>query len=190
MEMTRNRLLIAIGALTSLLPTVVLFQALNVLFFVPLLVGLGCVVAGFAKVPPAAKARATIIGSVACLAAAIGPMIFFAYANRTGYPVKIVLPVGFHGEFSIVKNQAIGQDVELQDGVWVYELPPSGELLIKDGTPFHRWHSETYCDANGKPVAVESLGVTAGSEVTGPNSSMGSTAYDGTTYRWQTVDAR
>src|SRR5262249_27643228 len=122
-------------------------------------------------------------------AAAVGPFALAAYANRSGNPIRIVLPVGYRGEFSIVKDRTKGQDLNLQDGVWVFEIPASGVLLVNDDYPFYMWHQASYVYSDGRAARVESLGTTAGSIQTGPRSSRASTDYDGTMHRWKVVDA-
>ena len=124
-----------------------------------------------------------------CLAAAIGPFVLGAYANRSGKPIKIVIPAGFRGEFSILKDRAKGQNLRLQDGVWVFEIPATGELIVNDDYPFYMWHQATYVYSDGCAAMVESLGVTAGSIQASPRSSRSSTEYDGTRHRWKVVGA-
>jgi hypothetical protein len=187
--MKRNPLLICMGLLTAVLPTICLFLSVNIYFFVPLVVGLGCVVVGCVKMPEAGKRPAAAVGLILCLLAAAGPFALAAYANRSGNPIRIVLPAGFRGEFSIVKNRIEGQDLELQDSVWVFEIPASGVLVVKDDYPFYMWHQESYVYSDGRLARVKSLGTTPGSIQTGPGSSSGSTDYDGTTHHWKVVDA-
>jgi hypothetical protein len=163
--------------------------SVNILFFVPLLVGFGCVFVGCRKSSEAGKESAMHVGLILCLAAAIGPFALSAYFNRPGKPVKIVLPEGFRGEFSIIKDREHGQDLKLRDGEWLFEIPAGGVLVVNDDRPFYRWHRESVVYSDGRPAMVESLGVAAGSITTGPGSSHASTDYDGTEHRWKVLDA-
>lgn len=189
MHTTRNPLLVCVGLLTGVLPTTCLFLSVNIYFFVPLVVGLGCVVAGCFRMTEPRKRSATRIGLFLCVAAALGPFVLAAYANRSGYPIRIVVPAGLRGEFSIVKDRVKGQELNLQGGAWVFEIPATGELVVNDDYPFYMWHQATYVYSDGRPARVESLGVSAGKIQTGPNSARASTEYDGTTHRWKVVDA-
>ena len=187
--MTRNPLLILIGAVTAVLPTSLLFLSVNILFFIPLLVGLGCVFFGCRKSPEAGKELATRVGLFLCLTATIGPFALTEYFNRPGKPIKIVLPEGFRGEFSIVKDRQQGQDLKWQDGAWLFEIPASGVLVVNDDYPFYRWHRESVVYSDGRPALAESLGVAAGSMNTCSGGSRASAHYDGTTHRWKVLDA-
>jgi hypothetical protein len=185
MHTTRNPLLISIGLLTAILPTTCLFMSVNILFFIPLVVGLGGVVAGCFKMSEADKRSTTVIGLFLCVTAAVGPFALAAYANRSGYPIRIVITAGHRGEFSIVKHRGKGEDLRFQDGAWLFEIPANGVLVVNDDYPFYMWHKARYVYSDGRPARVESLGVTAGNIQTGPNSSRSSTAYDRTTHRWK-----
>jgi hypothetical protein len=187
MDKKRNWKLIVIGLATTLLPTTCLFLRLNVLFVIPLVVGLGCIVVGILKMSKTHQPRITKGGLIFCLLAAISPFALATYANRTGSPIKIVLPVGFHGEFSIEKDRAHGQSLKRQDGVWLFEIPANGVLIVNNQKPFFMWHDETVIYSDGRAVQVQSLGVWAGSIPT-ENGAKGSTDYDGTSIRWKTVD--
>jgi hypothetical protein len=189
MTATRNPLLACIGLATAVVPSTCLFVSVNIYFFVPLLVGLASVVVGCLKMAETAKRTATALGLALCLAAAIGPFALAAYANRSGKPIRIVIPAGYRGEFSIEKDRSKGQDLKLQDGVWVFVIPADGRLVVDDDYPFYMWHQASYVYSDGRPAQVESLGVTAGTIQTGPGSSRGSTDFDGTTHRWRVVDA-
>jgi hypothetical protein len=185
----RNPALYSMGLFTAVVPTVCLFFSVNMLFFVALVVGLGCVMTGDVEMQATVKRRATLFGLIICMAAAIGPFALAVYENRSGNPIRLVLPVGFRGEFSIVKNHANGQELKLRDGAWVFEIPASGVLVVNDDYPWHMWHEESFVYSDGHTERVESLGTTAGNIQTGSGSSTGSTDYDGTTNRWKVVDA-
>lgn len=138
LHMTRNPLLICIGLLTAVLPTTLLFVGVNMLFFVPLVVGLGSVVVGCLRISAAKKRTVTGVGVFLCLAAATCPFALAAYANRSGKPIRIVLPEGYRGRFAIVKDRVKGRSLVFESGAWVFEIPPSGELVVNDDHPFLR----------------------------------------------------
>jgi hypothetical protein len=69
-----------------------------------------------------------------------------------------------------------------------YQIPEEGKLASNDIGPFFAWHKEVFEYEDGTVVDAESLGTTAGSKVTGPNSNKSSTDYDGTTIRWRVSD--
>ena len=72
--------------------------------------------------------------------------------------------------------------------MWIFDIPSTGVLIVKDDHPFYRWHQEIHLYADGHPASLESLGTTAGTIQTGPGTSKGSTAHDGTTHRWRVVE--
>ncbi|OAI39469.1 hypothetical protein AYO40_05735 [Planctomycetaceae bacterium SCGC AG-212-D15] len=93
-------------------------------------------------------------------------------------PIKVILPTGYTGNFFIVRDRVLGQDLVQRDGFWVFEVPDSGILRIKDDDPFYQWHGEVVVDRGGHPVIVRDLG-------TSPGTSEGST--DGTTHGWEAI---
>ena len=108
-----------------------------------------------------------------------------AGCSDSGKPVLFILPNGFKGEFQIVKDSSNGVDLVEQNGEWVFNIPPSGRLKVKDDRPFYRWHSERARYANGQSVSCEGGETRAGSRSTGPNGLEGSTDFDGTTHTWR-----
>jgi len=74
-----------------------------------------------------------------------------------GRPIKIVLPVGYEGEFSIVEDPLNGQPLVMERGEWVFRIPPEGVLAVKDLQPFRVWHKETHVFSDGQP-ALHSVG--------------------------------
>jgi hypothetical protein len=180
--------LIAIGLLTAILPTTCLIFSVNTLFFVPFLVGFATAVIGCLRIPGRARGTVTALGVMLCLVATVVPFALRAYIGRSGKPVTIVLPAGYEGEFSIVRHRTRGQDVRPKDGEWIFEIPENGVLVVKDDSPFYRWHKTYYLYADGSPAKVKSLGTSSGSSGTGPNAYSGSTDYDGTEHRFEVID--
>ena len=181
----------AVGTFTAVVPTALLFLGVNMLFFVPLLVGATCVLFGFLNDKPDSQKWPSRLGIAACILAALGPFLISAYANRSGNPIRIILPAEFTGDFSIVRDHENGTTVELEDGVWVYRIPESGALRVVNDWPFFMWHPPTqFVDTNGKTVAVQHMGTSGGSKRTPPNTTVSSTAYDGTTHSWRVQSGR
>ena len=186
MEKKRSPLLAGIGLLTTLFPSSFLFRVPDIhyfspYFYVPLVIGIGCAAAGCVKRAVPAKGRATKIGLILCLISTVLPFTI----DWKGKPIRIVLPVSFRGEFSIVKDRTSGQELKLQDGVWVFEIPASGVLFVKEDYPFFMWHNMRYAYSDGRPLSrrsVEEFGLAAA------DPSPGYPESDGTTHRWK-VDA-
>jgi len=112
---------------------------------------------------------------VAALMAAAG-------CSSSGKPVLFVLPAGFRGEFRVVKDSAQGAELVERGGEWVFEIPPSGVLRVKDDRPFYRWHVERARYPDGRAVTIEGVGTRAGFSASQGDSS---TDYDGTTHTWR-----
>lgn len=165
-------------------PTALLFWSVNVLFVVPFVVGAVVALIGYIKASESLNRRMTFIGATLCALAALGPFVVAAYVGREGWPVKIILPAKWSGEFSIVKDRKTGAPPEFVDGAWVFRIPNSGALIVSDDHPFYRWHMEVIVDENGAAVFATGHGIQAGEIRTGPGSWRASSDYDGTTHRW------
>lgn len=107
----------------------------------------------------------------------------------SGRPIKIVLPDAYAGPFSIVKDRRRGAELASENGVWVFEIPADGVLVVKDDAPFYQWHAQWVVDRSGRDIQVRELGTRPGKIKTGANSSSASTDFDGTTHRWEVVSA-
>jgi len=183
---TNNKLLISVGAFTAIIPTAWLFLGANMLFFVPLFVGAACLLIGFLNDAPNSQKRFSRFGIAACVLATLGPFLISAYANRSGSPIRIILPADYDGEFSIVRDRENGTTAERENGIWVYRIPESGVLNVTNDHPFFMWHPPiNFIDTNGNLIAAEDMGTIGGSKRTSPNTTIGSTDYDGTTHSWR-----
>ncbi len=158
MYATRNPLLVVVGLSTAILPTICLFVSLNLLFPIPLVVGLACALAGTVKNWPATNRAWTAVGLMICLTSAVGPFALRAIGDRPGKPLRIVLPVGYKGEFSIVSDPKNGMQLQFRDGRWVFEIPDSGVLYVSNTHLFHVWHQEEYFYSDGRRANVRSRG--------------------------------
>ncbi|MBN9523822.1 hypothetical protein J0H58_35815 [bacterium] len=185
-----NPPLVVLGLATAALPTACLGLMANPFFLAPFAVGVGCVLAGCLPIPRVRRWTAAAVGAVVCGAAVGVPLVLATPADREGRPVRIVLPVGYRGGFSVVKDGRTGKRVEVRDGEWVYEIPADGMLVVADDGPLYLWHRERYVYADGKPARAESVGTTGGRAETplGPGSYT-SGRLNGTTHTWRVVDA-
>ena len=96
-----------------------------------------------------------------------------------GRAVKVVVPNAFSGEARVVFDPEHGGAPEHEGLYYVYRIPPSGELRVRDQALFFRFHHETvrYADGTEAPVArVYSIG--------GSNGLTSSTEFPGTSHVW------
>jgi hypothetical protein len=177
----KNTVLVGIGAATAVFPTALLFLQVNLLFTVPLIVGIAVSCVGLTT-NKGSKPQIPAIILAGC--AWVVPFVVTSILRRSGLPIEFVVPDDFHGSIELVKDRKGGYDLNPKGGKYVIVVPATGVLRIKDGSPFHRWHTESCRDTSGKPRNLEGGGVTAGSRQTGLGSSDGSTDCDGTTYYW------
>lgn len=178
---SKNAVLVGVGAATAIVPTALLFLQFSLLFVVPLVVGIVVACIGLAT-DEGSKLHLPAIVLAVC--AWPGPFALTAILDRPGLPIEFIVPANFHGSIELVKDRKAGSELTPQGGKYVIVVPATGVLRIKDGSPFHRWHTESCRDTSGKPRNLEGGGVTAGNCQTGPNGSEGSTDCDGTTYDW------
>lgn len=112
----------------------------------------------------------------------IAVVLIAAGCNNSGKPVLFVLPADFRGEFRIVKDSVGGVELVERNGEYVFEIPPSGVLRVKNDRPFYRWHVERAPYLDGRVVEIEGIGSAAGYN---PGKGGSSTEYDGTTHAWR-----
>jgi hypothetical protein len=99
--------------------------------------------------------RIGYIGLVLAFVLALG---LIEYANRTGYPVRIVVPDNYKGKFWIVVDKVKGQTPNLENGTWVFNIPQSGILTVNDDSAFTILHQEDCVYASGQPFQVTNDG--------------------------------
>ena len=146
--MKRSPSLLFAGLFTLTVPTTLLWLSLNMLFFLPLVVGLGCAVAGRTKMSETERQRATGLGLVLCLVAALGPFALAGYLDREGKPIRVIVPRNYRGEFLIIEAPE-GRDLPLRKGEYVCVIPENGKLLVKSLAAFNRWHTESFVFDDG-----------------------------------------
>jgi hypothetical protein len=188
----QNRHLILAGAFTAIVPTLLLFLGVNSLFIATLLIGSLSMFIGWFIPSDPTRNNSLRFGMLAlCAVVTVSPFALSAYFERTGYPITIVVPEDFVGDFSIVRHREIGIEPQFEDGHWVFRIPESGSLTISDDHPFYVWHSPIkFVDSIGRPRIGESLGTTGGSVKTGPSTWSGSTDHDGTSHSFSVESTR
>jgi hypothetical protein len=148
---------LVIGVLTATIPTFLLFQAVTFLFVVPLALGLLCILLGVIALRTEGRFRphAGWIAFVIMLIAVALPFEMIAYHDRSGSPIVLVIPNGYRGPVKLIIDREQGKDVPLSDGRYTYQIPEGGTLVIKDDSPFRRWHSMSATYANGKTIPID-----------------------------------
>jgi hypothetical protein len=151
---------IIVGTLLATLPTFVLFQMVTLLFVVPLVLGLLCVLLGVTALRKEGKFVRHVgwIAVTLMLVAVILPFGMIAYHNRLGYPIVLVVPEGYRGPVRLIIDRQQGVDVRLIDEKYTYHIPETGMLLIKDDSPFRQWHSMTAMYTDGKLIPIDHPG--------------------------------
>jgi len=71
--------------------------------------------------------------------------------DRSGAPIKIVIPKNYTGPISIVLASE-GEEIPLVDGTYLVEIPADGVLRVKSFRPFERWHQQSACYDDGSPL--------------------------------------
>jgi hypothetical protein len=181
MRTGKNVFVFGLGVATAVIPTAILVLCVNLLFFMPLVIGVAVFCLGLRK-SNASAIEWTVFLLV--LFAWIGPFLITSYLSRSGPPVEFVVPRGFTGTIEVIEDPNQGEHLRFEHGIFVIEVPTSGVVRLNKTYPFHRWHEEFCRDVDGKPKQLEGQGTTAGGRRTGPNTSESSTDFEGTSYRW------
>jgi hypothetical protein len=112
-------------------------------------------------------------------------LLCFGCSNST-YPILIILPNDYRGEFSIVKDDKNGQKLALTNNTWVLNIPDSGVLYVSDDRPFYKWHGCSFRYRDGRAVAVEDLGTRAGKRSVGSDKTAFGD-FNGTRHMWKVI---
>jgi len=149
--LSRDKSLVLFGVAAFVFSTFMWVMTWQVFFAIPLLVGLACMIAGLIPLNPSARRLSIRIGLASFFIAFVVAFGLIQYANRLeGSPVKIIVPDGSKGKFWIVIDKVKGQTPSLVNGIWVFEIPPSGTLLINDDGPLRVGHEEDYYFRSGQ----------------------------------------
>ena len=151
---SREWLLVIIGAVAFVFFAVTWVLTWQYFCAIPLFASLACLIVGLIPLPAKRRSRAKLVGFVTLFVAFVVALGLIEYEIRPGYPVKILAPDHYQGKFWIVVDKAKGQTPRLVNGVWVFEIPLSGILLINDDSAFTIMHSEDYYFANGQPFKI------------------------------------
>jgi hypothetical protein len=72
--------------------------------------------------------------------------------------VRVELPEGYRGAFAIVQDASAGIVPQTSGGFYVFRIPQSGRLLVRDLTLFEEKCQFSFGDVSGKALNVEILG--------------------------------
>src|SRR5580704_9738297 len=86
--------------------------------------------------------------------AAFLPLLFLG-CDRSGSPVRFVLPEGFHGVFEISEDKRNGVDLVKSNGMLLVIVPTNGCVVVKDWGFLTVWHKETGIFPDGKVISEE-----------------------------------
>jgi hypothetical protein len=182
MPAQKKRFLLSLGAATAVIPTAILVLCVNLLLFVPLIIGVVVFCLGLRK----SNTTAIELAVFTLVAFAwIGPFLITGYLSRPGQPVLFIVPPRFRGTIEVIKDRKRGQDLSFDHGTYTIVMPASGFVRLRDTSPFHRWHEELCRDIDGKPKHLEGKGTTTGIRRISPNRSEASGDSEETIYRWE-----
>jgi hypothetical protein len=81
--------------------------------------------------------------------------LLFSGCDRSGPPVRFVLPEDFRGVFQISVDRAHGSELLKSNGMFVIVVPANGRVVVKDDRFLTRWHSQTALYPNGTVITGE-----------------------------------
>jgi hypothetical protein len=151
---TRGVAAVIIGLWTATGPTYLLWQAVSLLFLLPLTLGVVSIVIGVLAIRSDASYWRHV-GWIAGVLFGMGILVpcgLIIDAERSGYPIVLVIPDGYRGPIRLTIDKKKGVDIPLHDGRYTYPICQGGTLIIKDARPFYRWHSEMATYAGGKSI--------------------------------------
>jgi hypothetical protein len=145
---------VIIGLWTATGPTFLLWQAVSLLFLVPLTLGLVIIVLGVLAIRSDARYWRHLgwISAILLAMAVIIPCGLILDAERSGYPIVLVIPDGYRGPVRLTIDKKNGVEIPRHDGRYTYPIHQDGTLVIKDASSFYRWHSEMASYASGRSI--------------------------------------
>lgn len=158
---------LVVGTITVTIPTLILYRAVTFLCFVPLVLGSLTIILGVTTFRPASRLN-RFVGSIAFLDLAIAVILPFgliAYHDGQGHPISLILPKEHRGTVKLILDRRRGVDVPLEDGTYIYRIPASGVMTIRDDSPFRRWQSMRVSYGNGRRIAIADEELTTADEV-------------------------
>ena len=81
--------------------------------------------------------------------------ISFGGCDRSGPPVRFVLPEGFRGVLEVFLDKANGNEVVKSNGTFVVAVPTNGRVAVKSDEFLRRWHTETATYPDGTLITAE-----------------------------------
>ena len=130
---------------------------------------------------------------LAILVAVLIMCVFFGCnnTNRDVPIIKIILPQGYIGEFSIIVDEKFGEEIKPSNNTYVFSINKNGELRVRSYKVFHGWHQSVYeyPDGGSEKIDVSYVGDTHRSI---PEVRKGSVAYvtqpgDGSQYKYSVI---
>ena len=152
MKKNRDGILICVGILTALIPTVLLFIFVTYLFFATLVAGLVAALLGFTE-PTRVK---RITGIFVCVLSIVGSIGLLVYASTSGQAIQLVIPNDYSGEIRIHLDKENGIPPEKTKDYWIYKISDEGTLLTSNTKPFGRWHQTRAEFRDGRVIIDDS----------------------------------
>jgi hypothetical protein len=81
--------------------------------------------------------------------------LVFSGCDRSGPPVRFVLPEGFRGVFQISVDRQNGSELTQSNGTIIIIVPTNACVVAKDDRFLTRWHKETASYPSGKLFSSE-----------------------------------
>jgi hypothetical protein len=96
-------------------------------------------------------------------------MALYAITKERDYTVKIIVPNEFLGVITLEEDKERGiEPAKHGSDTYVYTIPESGTLLVKNFEPFEQWHHTIARYANGRKIPTWNSGRSR-RYVTGPD---------------------
>jgi len=73
--------------------------------------------------------------------------------ERTGLPVRFVVPDGFRGRIEIIEAKD-AEEVGLDRGEYLYRIPEGGILRVRKAVGFGHWHKTYAFFSSGRELSV------------------------------------
>jgi hypothetical protein len=120
---------------------------------------------------------------MAVLVPAIAASVIQLHWIANCHEVTFVVPDGFKGTITLVKDSVGG--VDLEETEYTVRVPPGAELPIRDDRFFFRCYSAAVRSTSGAVLPFRDGGVQPGGPVALPGGGeWSSTEFDGTRHRW------
>lgn len=102
-------------------------------------------------------AGSSSLGAIAmrsiCTSALLGFALLLSGCDRSGPPVRFMLPEGFRGVFQISVDRDHGSELVKSNGMLLVVVPADGKVVVQDDSFLIRWHSQTAVYPDGSMVS-------------------------------------